>query len=107
MFLSPMNGLSTNGTCGTISISCLRLSGLTFQNSLIFLGHSGMAVRSRHIDASLVSSPGLFGILRALVRPRQHAIRVAFIVGRGQITLERFDQLRLIAGLFVLFRQPE
>lgn len=39
--------------------------------------------------------------------PRQHPVSVALVIGHSQITLERFNQFRLVARLLILFSQAK
>lgn len=64
-------------------------------------------MRGGGFDTTLITLAGFVGLFGPLKGAGQHAISVPLIIGSGQISLERFDQLGFFTGLFILFRQPE
>src|SRR5580765_4438023 len=93
--------------CGTLNISRLRRGKLVRQNLAVILGHSRVTVRRRYLDAAFVCCAGLFRLICSSVGGGQHSVSIPFVVSGGEITLNRLNQLRVIAGLFVFLGESE
>jgi hypothetical protein len=50
-----------------------------------------MAVCERNPDATFIRFASLVALVGPLVSSREHSIGVAFVIGDGQISLERFN----------------
>ena len=64
-------------------------------------------MRVRYFNSAFICCARLVRLIRPLICSREHPVRVAFVISSRKITLERFNQLRFVAGLFVLFSQAE
>src|SRR6185503_214262 len=105
---------SCSGVSVSVADSVLRTSFSTLvsfivasQNHSILFSHAWMPVALCCFDAALVSFACFVSLSHAFVSTGQHAERIAFVVGHVQVTIQRFDQLVVAAGLLVLLRQPE
>lgn len=59
------------------------------------------------VNAALISFLRLVGLLRLLIRPRQHTESIAFIVRNRQVTFQSFNHLCRLPYLLILLGEAK